>query len=63
LFGQESLPPDLSRVMQEAVKQRHRYVESFKNLTAAETKTTEIIVWPPAPRWSPSRPGSSTAVR
>ena len=29
--------------MQEAVKQRQHYVESFKDLTAAETKTTEIV--------------------
>ena len=43
LFVQAALQQDLSRVMQEAVKQRQRYVESFKDLTAAETKTTEII--------------------
>jgi hypothetical protein len=29
--------------LQEAVKERKRYVESFKDLTAVETKTTEII--------------------
>jgi hypothetical protein len=42
-FAQAALQEDLSRVMQEAVKQRQRYVESFKDLTAVETKTTEIV--------------------
>src|SRR6185503_12116153 len=43
LFAQAPLQQDLSRIVQEAVKQRLRYVESFKDLTATETKTTEII--------------------
>ena len=43
LYAQAPLQQDLSKVMQEAVKQRQRYVESFKDLTAAETKTTEIV--------------------
>jgi hypothetical protein len=41
--AQTSFQPELARGIQEAVKERQRYVESFKNLTAVETKTTEII--------------------
>jgi hypothetical protein len=43
LFAQVLVKQDLSRVMQEAVRQRQHYVEAFKDFTATETKTTEII--------------------
>jgi hypothetical protein len=43
MLAQTSPQPELARVMQEALKERQRFVESFKNLTAVETKTTEII--------------------
>ena len=43
LFAQAPLQQDLPRVLGEAVKHRKLYVESFKDLAATETKTTEII--------------------
>jgi hypothetical protein len=43
LLAQAPFPPDVSRVLQEAVKQRQQYVQSFKDLTGTETRTTEIF--------------------
>jgi hypothetical protein len=43
VLAQTSSQPDLTSVLREAVRQRTRFVESFKDLTAVETKTTEII--------------------
>jgi hypothetical protein len=42
-LAQATPQSELPRVLQEAQKERLRYVESFKDLTAVETKTTEII--------------------
>jgi hypothetical protein len=43
LAQQEEPRSDLANVLQEATKRRQEYVALFKDLTAVETKTTELI--------------------